>query len=150
MKEIEQPLEEFQAQEEELYNVKENWTRESTALKVFNRLKNPNIVRGIGAYTQMSRYFIVMEWAERGDLTRIWKKNPNVHLDLNESLVAEFLEQFYGLANALSQMHQYPVAAMPGQSMSGIEATVPRYEYTRRLGSSENQRADARRELASW
>jgi serine/threonine protein kinase len=78
MKEIEQPLEEFQAQEEELYNVKENWTRESTALKVFNRLKDPNIVRGIGAYTQKSRYFIVMEWAERGDLTRIWKKNPNL------------------------------------------------------------------------
>lgn len=121
-------LKEFKLQTGEPYNNFENWNRESTALRTFNKLNNPHIVRGIGAYKQDNRYFIIMERAEHGDLTSIWKANADVHLNLKTSLVAEFLEQFRGLANALREMHQYRHnQSSESNSLSGPESPLPRH-----------------------
>jgi hypothetical protein len=45
----------------EEYDNTVNWQRETKALKVFNGLQNPHTVRGIGAYTQRQKYFILMD-----------------------------------------------------------------------------------------
>jgi hypothetical protein len=51
-----------------------------------------------------------MEWADRGDLWKVFLKTREPHLVLTETRVKEFLEQFRGLTDALNHMHDYPVS----------------------------------------
>jgi serine/threonine protein kinase len=100
-----------------------NWRRETKALKVFNGLHNQHTVRGIGAFTQRGKYFILMEWADSGDLEDVWEKTPHPQLNLTATRVAQFLEQFRGLANTLNQMHDYKVE-------SDNSVVIPKNEET--------------------
>lgn len=108
-----------------------NWQRETEALKVFNELHNPHTVRGIGAFTQRGKHFILMEWADGGDLGKVWTETPNPHINLTQARVAQFLKQFRGLAHALNEMHDYKIVSdgnLPGVVLprkEEIEASNP-------------------------
>lgn len=121
----------------EEYNNFENWQRETTALKIFNRFHSQHIVRGIGAFKYHGKYYILMEWADGGDLEKMWSKNPSPHLDLTAAKVAQFLKQFRELANALNSMHNYkPDGQLPGQVLPKEEEneTKPSMEAERLIG----------------
>jgi serine/threonine protein kinase len=92
------------------YVIMRNWKRETKALEV---LDDPYIVREIGAFTQHGKYFILTEWADGGDLINMRTSNPNPHLELTATRVAQFLEQFRGLASALNRMHLYKAEEDP-------------------------------------
>lgn len=92
----------------ETYDVRSGWEREAVALKTFNTLHDLHIVKGIGAFKQTTnppRYHLIMEWADGGSLEKLWRDSPNPGLSSN--LILEILEQFTGLANALSRMHNF-------------------------------------------
>jgi serine/threonine protein kinase len=91
----------------EHYNIEADWRKESVALSVFNRLEHEHIVKGIGAFTQRKKYYIVMEWANGGSLQHFWAENQNPHRYPSASQVMELLMQFRGLAQALKSMHYY-------------------------------------------
>lgn len=88
-----------------------DWKREVNALKAFNKFDGQHIVRGIGAFTQDSKFYIMMEWADQGDLRGIWTNKRQPHISLTQSHVEELLEQFRGLAIALHKMHTAGVTA---------------------------------------
>jgi serine/threonine protein kinase len=100
----------------EAYDNHGNWKREAKALRVFNKLQHQHIVKGIGAFQYRGKRFIIMEWADEGDLKKIYRKHPNAHLDLTQERVAQFLQQFRGLANALNRMHDYKVVSTGGSA----------------------------------
>ena len=114
----------------EAYDNHGNWKREAKALSVFNKLRDQHIVRGIGAFQYRGKRLIIMEWADEGDLKRIYLKHPNAHLDLTEERVAQFLQQFRGLANALNRMHDYKVVFNRGFCGPGI---IPRSKNLNRI-----------------
>lgn len=105
-----------------------NWTREATALRTFNKLKDQHIVRGICAFIQRGKRYIVMEWADGGDFRQIYSKHPRPHLELTGHRVAQFLEEFRGLANALHQMHFYKVVSIGGAAGTVIDPDLSEAE----------------------
>ncbi|KAK0100158.1 hypothetical protein ONS95_008497 [Cadophora gregata] len=95
-----------------------DWDREAKALHAFNELDDPHIVRGIGAFTYHGGHYIVMEWADRGDLHKVWKKTPEPHKSMTANKVEQFLKQFRGLAMALNQMHNKPIKENPNSALA--------------------------------
>jgi serine/threonine protein kinase len=89
------------------YNVAGDWQNEKDALFVFNQLGDEHIVKGIGAFTKRGKYYLLMEWADGGNLQQFWENNPDPHLTMTAQQVIELLTQFRGLAYALNRMHHY-------------------------------------------
>lgn len=96
------------------YIIHSEWRREANAHKQLNGTHD-HIIRAIAAYRQIAAdsqndvYHLVLEWADGGSLLSFWKKNrqPQVDSDIKRSRkrVMLVLKQFYGLADALKNMH---------------------------------------------
>ena len=85
------------------YVIEDEWRRELVALSKFNQVENEHIIRGIAACKQSGQYYIVLEWADGGNLSTFWNRDPCPAL--NDRTIRELLYQLYGLADALNQMH---------------------------------------------
>jgi serine/threonine protein kinase len=125
----------------EEYDNHGNWKREVKALIVFNKLNDEHIVRGIGAFTQRGKRFILMEYAQCGDLWKVWAKNRDPHLKLTEDRVEQFLEQFRGLANALNRMHDYKVVSL-GATAGQVITKEQEIEAENSIESNQSDDAD--------
>lgn len=87
------------------YEIEREWRREADAMRAFNHLANSHIIRGVSAVKQSEKYFIILEWANGGNLRNYWKSNPKPTLDA--AITLEFLEQLRGITGALYEIHEY-------------------------------------------
>ncbi|QDS71508.1 hypothetical protein FKW77_004827 [Venturia effusa] len=84
------------------YNVETEWLREAEAMKEINKLEDEHITRGLAAFTQNKKYYLVFEWAD-GNLRDFWEENSESQL--TESKVTEFIFQLKGLCDGLDKIH---------------------------------------------
>ncbi|CAN8097965.1 unnamed protein product [Discula destructiva] len=78
------------------------WQQEVTAHQVISKAEHPNIIKFITAIAREQDRYLVFEWANGGNLREFWKGNEP---RLTIRLVKDVINQLYGLAGALEQMH---------------------------------------------
>ncbi|KAK5677888.1 hypothetical protein LTS10_009771 [Elasticomyces elasticus] len=83
---------------------KSAWDGETKVCEKMRNVTHDHLVERIAAVAQADRYYLLLAWADGGDLRSFWRDNrtPTV---TGEQL-QEILEQFSGLANAISEMHK--------------------------------------------
>jgi hypothetical protein len=97
------------------YKIDKEWRREAKAYRGLSD-KSEHIIRGIAAYRQLaadeqdSEYYLVLEWADEGNLLKYWNdenlgRQVGDDVSLSRKRVKEVLEQLHGLAEALEAMH---------------------------------------------
>jgi serine/threonine protein kinase len=89
--------------EELSYDVETEWKREAEAMKDINRLGHRHITCALAAFKQNQKYYLILEWADGGNLRDFWAANR--HPQLTKVKVKEFIGQLWGLADALDQIH---------------------------------------------
>ena len=97
-------LKEFRA---DLPEVRAEWVREAQALKTFNNLKSPHIIRGVAAFTRRDKHYLMMEWADGSNLGEFWLSKEHQKPDLTSRRILEVLGQLRGLVEAVKNMHEY-------------------------------------------
>ncbi|KAK3648109.1 hypothetical protein LTR56_002587 [Elasticomyces elasticus] len=80
---------------------KRAWEGEARVCEQMPRHKH--IVERIAAVAQADRYYLLMAWADGGDLKSFWQNNPAPIVSGEQTM--EILEQFLGLASATFDMH---------------------------------------------
>lgn len=92
----------------------DNWEREANALQKMNDLRQDHIVRFITAFRRSEKgqedYYLVFEWADGGDLRRLWRTWERPYL--TGKLTKAVVKQILGLATALCAAH-YPSSDPP-------------------------------------
>ncbi|KAK7404072.1 hypothetical protein QQX98_010158, partial [Neonectria punicea] len=113
------------------YDIQQAWTTEADALFATRSLKTDHVVRIIGAFSQSQgegrRYYIVLEWAQGGNLVDFWRNNGTQSATLQQ--IRQYLQQLTGLCQALEELH--------GDDKHG--ATNPAQEH---LGGSHVRHGD--------
>ncbi|KAM0421334.1 hypothetical protein ACHAPT_010865 [Fusarium lateritium] len=99
---------------EDRQKVVRDWEKEAKVLSQMNLLKHEHIVRFITAFRRgnpgQEDHYLMLEWANGGNLKNLWKAMPRPELT-PESLKAAF-RQLWGLAGAIHKAHE------PGQGTS--------------------------------
>ncbi|KAH0426462.1 protein kinase [Colletotrichum camelliae] len=85
-------------------NNKEEFDRELLALKKFNRLEHPNLMKLLATYQHHEHRFFVFPWAD-GNLREFWQSHPTPQRTHN--LVVWMADQVCGIASGL-QLIQHP------------------------------------------
>ncbi|KAJ3538739.1 hypothetical protein NM208_g5774 [Fusarium decemcellulare] len=92
------------------YKVEKAWELEANALFTTRSLNSPHLVRIIGAFKQSQgqgqgkKYFLLLEWAQGGNLRDFWLKNGMGQLRHDQ--VRQYLQQMLGLCQALEELHK--------------------------------------------
>ncbi|KAL1798760.1 hypothetical protein ACET3X_002797 [Alternaria dauci] len=88
-------------------NVAADVRREVDALEMMNSLEKDHIVRFLTSFQRGTpddlEYFLLFEWAHGGNLDDFWNQQPG--LARTAKLMEWLIEQFYGLAKALTAAH---------------------------------------------
>lgn len=71
-------------------------------IRILASINHTNIVRYCEAFTEKDKLYIVMEYAERGDIYRQIKKHKNAHKYMKEDLVWVYLLQ---ICQGLKELH---------------------------------------------
>lgn len=97
-----------------LYDIRQEWLREVKAHKELFDV-HTHLVQGIAAYRRVAKdsendkYYVVLEWADGGNLNDFWNKNIERQLamdpDKNREHIRAMLDQVLGLAKCLEHMH---------------------------------------------
>jgi hypothetical protein len=133
------------------YNVETEWSREAEAMKEINKLQHPHITYGLAAFTQNQKYYLVLEWADGGNLRNFWVDNNKPQL--TEAKVREFVCQLRGLSDALDKIHNSKkpsilrsrtTSAMPSPELSGTvsSSTVPEIQINGLHSSNAGMASD--------
>jgi len=92
------------------YKVEDAWKLEADSLYALRRFKTPHLVHIIGAFKQSQgpnqghRYFLLLEWAQGGNLREFLEKNRAGRLDENK--IRSYVYQILGLSEALKELHR--------------------------------------------
>ena len=78
---------------------RKKWLKE---VKLLQSLDHPNIIRYLDSFIENNDLYIVVEWAEKGDLKYIVKRAIKEDSHLDENKIWEYISQ---MAEALSHMH---------------------------------------------
>lgn len=108
--------------EELSYDVEKEWKREADAMKEFNRLGHAHITCALAAFKQNQKYYLILEWADGGNLRDFWVANPQPQL--TENKIREFIGQLWGLADALDQIHNSTMPALQ-RTRTAVETPSP-------------------------
>jgi serine/threonine protein kinase len=84
------------------WDVQAVWRREAEALKATRGLHS-HLLRGIAAFCQKNRFYVLTEWASGGNLRDFWERNPSPQL--SHDLILTVLTQLGGLLEALLALH---------------------------------------------
>ncbi|KAM0424535.1 hypothetical protein ACHAPT_010251 [Fusarium lateritium] len=88
------------------YDIEQAWTTEAKALFATRLLKTDHVVRIIGAFSRRQgegrRYYIVLEWAQGGNLVDFWRNNTQ---NPTPQRIRQYLRQLTGLCKALKELH---------------------------------------------
>lgn len=101
---------------EEDYDIRKEFQSEAKAHKSLNKLENKHIIKGLAAFSQNGKYYLLSEWANGGSLQDFFGTQPKP--DLDRAKVKELLEQLLGLADALHHMHITRQARTPTRGHS--------------------------------
>jgi len=91
--------------DDEGYNVERAWELEAEALDGIRPLKSDHLVRLITAFKRGDEHYIVLEWAQGGNLKQFWEERGSPNQALNEDEIRAYLVQLRGLSGALNQLH---------------------------------------------
>ncbi|KAF4462791.1 serine threonine kinase [Fusarium albosuccineum] len=103
------------------YNLEESWKLEANALFTTRSLKSRHLLRIIGAFKQSQgqdqreRYFLLLEWAQGGNLREFWLKEGS--LRLSDDQIRQYLQQILGLCEAIEELHKDGTAYRGGNSL---------------------------------
>jgi serine/threonine protein kinase len=92
--------------------VADHWESEVKVLQAMNELNREHIVRFITAFRRPrehggSEHYMIIEWADGGNLRSMWKRNPVPNLTV--ALIKDAMFQILGLATALEAAHSLNV-----------------------------------------
>jgi serine/threonine protein kinase len=88
------------------YDIEKYWMHEAFALMQIRNHRQLHLTRSIAAIHRGSDYYIMFQWANGGSLREFWRRLKHVPKDpLEANHVMRFLEEFVGLAQALSALH---------------------------------------------
>jgi serine/threonine protein kinase len=143
--------------EEHSYDVEKEWRREADAMKEFNSLGHRHVTRAIAAYTQNQKYYLVLEWADGGNLRDFWLENP--HPQLTEEKIKEFIDQLWGLTDAIDRIHNSTRTALlrtrtavepssPASSSTDHSSNVPALQLNGVNSFNEQPVASAKQDFA--
>lgn len=108
----------------------EEWQKEAQAHQDITELRHHHIINCIAAISRGFENFLMLEWADGGNLRQFWNKyKPR----LTTTLVQDTIYQLYGLADALEKIHQkgYRHGDMKPENILRMSAQA------KQLGSSE-------------
>jgi serine/threonine protein kinase len=88
------------------YKVETAWEREASALNQISRLRHKHLIRLVAAFRRGTEHFIMLEWADGGNLRKFWERSDTTGMDLDGDRIMDALEQLSGLAGALSKLHK--------------------------------------------
>jgi hypothetical protein len=86
------------------YKVATAWEKEASALNQISKLRNRNLIRLVAAFKRGTEYYIMLEWADGGNLRKYWETHGTDGTDLDGNRIIDVLEQLVGLAGALSRL----------------------------------------------
>jgi serine/threonine protein kinase len=92
--------------------VADHWESEVKALQAMNELNQEHIVRFITAFRRPrkhggSEHYMIIEWADGGNLRSMWKRKPSPNLTV--TLIKDAMFQILGLARALEAAHNLDI-----------------------------------------
>lgn len=79
------------------------WNREAKAHQEMTKLRHRNIIKFFAAISRGSERYLMLKWADGGNLMDFWRDNEP---RLTTTLVKDVIHQLYGLADALEKIHQ--------------------------------------------
>lgn len=91
----------FPDDEAQQRNLDALWQNEIEAHQEFTKLGDCNIIKFIAAIGKDRERYLMLEWADGGNLREFWASNPH----LSRTLVKDTIHQLYGLADALEGIH---------------------------------------------
>ncbi|KAM5354863.1 hypothetical protein ACJ41O_001509 [Fusarium nematophilum] len=90
------------------YDVQQAWATEADALFATRSLKTDHVVRIIVAFSRSQgtgrKYYIVLEWAQGGNLVDFWRDNGTE--SPTRVQIRQYLQQVTGLCEALEELHR--------------------------------------------
>ncbi|KAF5003962.1 hypothetical protein FDECE_9525 [Fusarium decemcellulare] len=104
------------------YNVGKAWELEANALFTTRSLKSRHLVRIICAFRQSlghgqgEKYYLLLEWAQGGNLKEFWKNDGTERLSNDQ--IRQYLQQLLGLCEALEELHKDGAADRGTYSLS--------------------------------
>ncbi|CZR49169.1 uncharacterized protein FPRO_12602 [Fusarium proliferatum ET1] len=111
-------LKELKNLSEPNYNVHVSWLNEANALFQIAELRHKHLISQATAFKQGERRFIVLEWANGGNLRDIWLKESHDRSFLDGGKVMRVLEELTGIASALSRLHGTNTKTRTAKAMS--------------------------------
>ncbi|RKL32586.1 hypothetical protein BFJ72_g10529 [Fusarium proliferatum] len=111
-------LKELKNLSEPNYNVHVSWLNEANALFQIAELRHKHLISQATAFKQGERRFIVLEWANGGNLRDIWLKESHDRSLLDGGKVMRVLEELTGIASALSRLHGTNTKTRTAKAMS--------------------------------
>ncbi|KAH7081172.1 hypothetical protein BKA63DRAFT_549917 [Paraphoma chrysanthemicola] len=102
--------------------------QEALALKRFNDMHHPHLIRLLVTYRYDTRFHMIFPWAD-GNLRNLWETSnslPNVHRETRSlGLVRWIATQTHGLAHALSLIHYCPIDKSNVQDLPAEDMKKP-------------------------
>ncbi|KAI0872386.1 kinase-like protein [Hypoxylon argillaceum] len=87
------------------YVEEKDFIREKQNLVAIQDLKHPHLVRHIATVQQGSRFYVIFPWADGGNLSDFWKRDPDALQTRDPALFMWSLQQMHGIVKALSALH---------------------------------------------
>ncbi|KAK3616281.1 hypothetical protein LTR56_026056 [Elasticomyces elasticus] len=84
---------------------KRSWEDEKRVFSNTGAGQHKHLVERIAAIAQGDQYYLLLEWANGGNLKKFWETRPERSTRIDASEVLEILTQFVGLAGAILHMH---------------------------------------------
>ncbi|KAI0100963.1 kinase-like domain-containing protein [Nemania sp. FL0031] len=83
----------------------EKGKREINAHISISKLRHPHIVKLVAAIVRGEKRYMLMEWADGGDLQQLWERNKSPRLSV--TLVRDVVIQLRGLVGGLEALHNH-------------------------------------------
>lgn len=71
-------------------------------IEILKSLDHPNIIKYYNSFLEEKELFIILEWADKGDLKKLIRKHDKENEKMDEIKIVEYLKQ---LSSALYYMH---------------------------------------------
>ncbi|KAK4198543.1 HET-domain-containing protein [Triangularia verruculosa] len=93
--------------QDDLKQLRDEWTREVEAHIAMRNLKHRNIIEFIAAIKRGSDRYLLFRWAEEGSLRKYWEVPEHKRPLVTKELVRDVILQIRGMADALDKLHNY-------------------------------------------
>ncbi|KAI0474845.1 kinase-like protein [Xylaria cf. heliscus] len=88
------------------YDIKEDFDKERDNLTAIQYLNNSHVIRHIATVQHGELFYVVFPWADGGNLSNFWKRDPDALQTRHSSLFIWSFQQMLGLVDGLFALHR--------------------------------------------